>query len=188
MKHHFDSISHSPSCLFVKNDILKPSSIRFILKTSLSLRVKRVTDEDGEVRDGTTRPFGPFSPSVTSPPTWKAGRTDRLPHFPLNSAEKRRCCAASLFSCRNHAENEVRSCAAVLLSLSVGGQVRKESKEQRDEARARIPTRLTQRPRRQKTTLNSAVIGKFSEIDSLKFHSLFFTSTNCDGGTLTKTR
>ena len=137
MKHHFDSISHSPSCLFVKNIILKLSSIRFILKTSLSLRVKRVTDEDGEVRDGTTRPFGLFSPSVTSPPTWKAGRTDRLPHFPLNSAEKRRRCAASLFSCRNHAENEVRSCAAGRLSLSVGGQVRKESREQRDEARSR---------------------------------------------------
>ena len=96
VKHHFDSISHSPSCLFVKNIILKLSSIRFILKTSLSLRVKRVTDEDGEVRDGTTRPFGPFSPSVTSPPTWKAGRTDRLPHFPLNSAEKRRRCGPLL--------------------------------------------------------------------------------------------
>ena len=75
---------------------------------------------------------------------------DRLPRFPLNSAEKRRRCASSLFSCRNHAEHEVRSCAADRLSLSVGGQVRKESREQRDEAPARIPTRLTQRPRRQR--------------------------------------
>ena len=42
----------------------------------------------------------------------------------------------------------MRSCAADRLSLSVGGRVRKERREHRDEAPARIPTRLTQRPRR----------------------------------------
>ena len=77
-------------CAFCQEHHIKTEFNPVLLKTSLSLRVKRVTDEDGEVRDGTTRPFGLFSPSVTSPPTWKAGRTDRLPHFPLNSAEKRR--------------------------------------------------------------------------------------------------
>ena len=72
---------------------------------------------------------------LTSPPTRKASRTDFLPHFPLNSTEKRRRCAPLiLFSCRNHAENEVKSCAADRLSLSVGGQVRRESREHRDEA------------------------------------------------------
>ena len=99
-------------------------------------------DEDGEAEAGR------LVPMVSSLPHHQPTNMESRPHWFLTSfsAEfdwKKGGAARRLFffSCRNHAENEVKSCAAARLSFSVGGQVRRESREHRDEARGCVFTR-----------------------------------------------
>ena len=55
----------------------------------------RVTDAEREADTGRLASQVSYL-LITSPPTWKAGCADRLPHSALNSAEKRRLCTPLL--------------------------------------------------------------------------------------------